>query len=1217
MKRTTAVFLVMLMIMGSFMVLFQYQNDEADALPGRAVYRYFNGIIYGLNESNPDGRPSDFGLNVTGIMANGTMIGPFEAVINVTSGNFSVRVDVESHDTSQPWTFQLTDCYGWEEAGGGVVQVPNPSDWSPENVVNHTANGTLFYKKGTFGNLSFTVYNGSSGLPLEGVGFEFTYHPLHRSTTTGNYTDANGNVTFSNMQIGLDPGNLVMMRLIKGNFTYNDGNGTGIAYRPLVQGATSHYNLTINENPLVNSYSPPDGSTGITTSRIELPTVLFVQFRGPMDQSSIGVDTLFLREVGGQKVNISYQWPLSSLCRIQPDQDLKFNTTYEVFVSPRVKNETGSEPLWRSFSYRFTTELPNAVLRCHVYINGTTDPAPEGTMLRLQGRLPVYVDDGFYEFEDVPEGTHSIKVLGPTVGGVSEYLYYGNMVDDITVERGDVLEVPGLTVTKRPTRNATIRAQDEEGNPLMGVNITHQVTMESGLTDITGEVIFQEILAERDTGFRATLENYFPQTLTVPKGTGDAHVNVTLYEKDLPVLVKARSDFTMDLPGPDVPVDAVIQVDFKDPDGFALGMDPETINTDNLKIFDPEDAAVPLDIVTTPSDPSRYTLEPRDYLDYGTTYTLFISEQVASATGTNPLWRDFTLDFSTETLDPATIVGRVTLREKGVEGVKIDVLHHDSVIGTTETGYNGNYQISIEMNKFELFNVTVRANGNDLGLGTEVFGPISIIAGGSRNGSDITLSRLDDWFQVFYPVDSEGRMPVDGTITLTFRNALAHPDMDTFRRNFSLTSPSVDLNISLSEDSRSVFIKPLEPLDHDKFYTLSVSDFPEGEFYREMRDVNGTPALIRGEKIEIRTEFKPIEVILQTPSSGILSSVPVNIPVSLFFTNYSVDTELVEGALEFVEVDTGAPVEGITYTWSNQDRNLEIDHDRLNGSTEYMVSLPAGKYGAGDASGARIRADFIVYFTTEPVLIPTLTVDDNWPASVETGSKAVITLSNPLGKPIRVAILIEEERGTSDFIEYANVTLSAAETDKQVTLDIEDLDTGEYLCRIRVYDPTSMTLLNEYPITLKVAEETSNPASSMLWVFIVIGIIVLLVIILAVYLMIQSRNRDIEEELQEEFECPECHHLVSSEDTVCPHCGAEFEEEAYKCPKCGSMLDPDDEECPECGYDFSDQEKMELEEEDEELDDMELDEEEEEMEELEDMELEEDEVEELDDEEED
>jgi RNA polymerase subunit RPABC4/transcription elongation factor Spt4 len=279
-----------------------------------------------------------------------------------------------------------------------------------------------------------------------------------------------------------------------------------------------------------------------------------------------------------------------------------------------------------------------------------------------------------------------------------------------------------------------------------------------------------------------------------------------------------------------------------------------------------------------------------------------------------------------------------------------------------------------------------------------------------------------------------------------------------------------------------------------------------------------------------------------------------------------------------------------------------------------VISIPAGKYGAGASTGARITNDFTAYFTTEVQLID-VDVDVNWPSSIKVKSKMVVTLENPLGFDIIVAILIEEERGSNDYIEYVNVTLEAGESDRQVTLDTEDLEIGEYMAKIRIYQAGTDPLLviNEYPLNINIVEDDDEQVDSMIWVFVVIGLIVILVAILAVYLIAQSRKKDLEEELKEEFECPECHHLVSDDDTVCPHCGAEFEEEAYKCPKCGSMLDPDDEECPECGYDFEDQEKMELEDDGEDSE-MELEDDEEEDE----MELEDDEdLEEMEEEEED
>ena len=55
---------------------------------------------------------------------------------------------------------------------------------------------------------------------------------------------------------------------------------------------------------------------------------------------------------------------------------------------------------------------------------------------------------------------------------------------------------------------------------------------------------------------------------------------------------------------------------------------------------------------------------------------------------------------------------------------------------------------------------------------------------------------------------------------------------------------------------------------------------------------------------------------------------------------------------------------------------------------------------------------------------------------------------------------------------------------------------------------------------------------------------------------------------EDEYECPNCGGIVTSEDQFCPHCDAEFESEVFHCPVCGAEVTSEDTKCPECGSEF-------------------------------------------------
>jgi len=439
-------------------------------------------------------------------------------------------------------------------------------------------------------------------------------------------------------------------------------------------------------------------------------------------------------------------------------------------------------------------------------------------------------------------------------------------------------------------------------------------------------------------------------------------------------------------------------------------------------------------------------------------------------------------------------------------------------------------------------------------------------------------------------------------ITIRFGQELDHSDSVSLMENFTLGSPSKELDIQVSEDGKTVTLTPTEALDYDQSYILAISNFPDGEFYRELLTIDGKKALIRGEVIEIQTEFKPIEVLLTSPDQSDIANDTVarETEIYLYFTNYAVNKEMVESNFQLVNADTNTPVGNLTFTWATTGRSVGIDHDLFLSGTEYMILLPEGAYGT---NGAKLRSAFLVYFTTETIKIPDLFPIDNFPASEQAAGIITVTAENPLGRGIRISVSIRSAiNPSSQYEEISNFTLATLET-KQIQLDFSGKEKGEYQVLIKVFDGAKGAELNSYTRNVFIGKPGENGKSTPWLIIIIILAVIAIVVILGVFLYMQSKKTDLEEELKEEFECPECHNLVGSDDTVCPHCGAEFEEEAYKCPKCGNMLDPDDEECSECGYDFSDQDKMELEDEDEDISEMyeegemELDEEEEEEEE--------------------
>ncbi|MFW3145351.1 MAG: Ig-like domain-containing protein [Thermoplasmatota archaeon] len=1237
-RKCSVMFAVMLMTLSAVMVISTPTSGDAPIAPVWANERYFHGFIanldavnyndavYGIEDMNTTIQVS--GLNTNATPPNdglGPYIANWPADWNTNTMEFTLEFTrFDLHDHSVPFIFQLVDRYGYNETGGGIYNMPVPwVFWQSTPLPYNIPNGTLEFIPGELGNLALTVYNGSSGEPLEGVEFNFPKHPPFNSARSDLRTDASGNVVFYGLQTGIDnPENNITVNFVKEHF--NTPNGFGYERFVISEDQTESYGITLIEDPLVKSFSPSDGATKVESNKTK--TNIFVIFDDPMSKGTINQNTVWLEKEGGGNVPLSYSWnPSGDLVYLIPQQDLEYNTKYNIYVTPRVQNETGTEILWRTFTSSFTTHVKPGFIYGTVLINGTMDPAPDGSLYNIDSNFKEELVDGQFNVTIESDGAHTIYVFGPTAtytgGSIDQYLYFGDPQGvDFTIQRGDELLIEGLVLNKHPVRTIEFHVMNEDEEPMEGVTITNQFTMESLVTDALGMVDFPDIRKDITTQFRATYPNYDDKQFQVFPEDEDRTVrNVTMVENNLPIDIKARGrtvdiDLIPGSPPPIIDVESNFILDFK------VNMNIDTMNSDNIYIIGPGAVSVPVDIYNE-TGYKRWYVDPRSDLEYNKDYSLVVKEDVADQSGLNPLWRDVTVHFKTESLDSAAVNGRVMVNEKPVGGISVKVMQGGNVLGQDLTTNNGYYLVDIPMEQVELTGVSVIANGTELGLSVNEIPGKKLISGGSLNNTDFELERLPDWFSVFYPKDWKGRMVPGGNIQLTFSKELNHNDISTFVENFTLRSTvKEEIAVNISEDGKVVMINPVQDLDFDQDYVLSVSDFPDGEFDRELIAADGLPALVRGEKIEIRTSLLPVTITLQTPPQADIENdeVKTDQEITLFFSPYEVNETMIEAAFQLYNAETEEPVGNIEFDWQNPGRRVEITHDEFESVTEYYILIESGEYGA---NGARIETDFLVYFTTINVLDRDLEPFPELPSDAQRAGPLTVTVTNDAGYPIKVVVYIKlESQDDSEYDELVTINLALGEQ-KQVDLDFTDFEYGNYKLLIEVYHASKDVLKNEYTRNLLLGEQPDvNGGGLDWWIWIIIGIFVLIIAALVVFLYTQSKKRDIEEELKEEFECPECNHLVSADDTVCPHCGAEFEEEAYKCPKCGNMMDPDDEECSECGYDFSDQESMELEdEEDEEMSDQyELDEEEEAEEEEEmEMEDEEEDMEELEEEEED
>ena len=1179
--RKVTIALVMLMIAAS--ALLYTGSEEAEGIPPtRAIPRSFTGFIGNYTLANR----GDFVANITAETLDPSVqppvqIGPFNGIFNEAL-EFVIPVDIQSVPAGSPWTIRINDRYGWNETGGGSISVNPYPEFYWQNASAKTVyvleNGSTdqpAYIPGVIGTLSFTILNGSSGEPLEGVAFNFDKHRGHSTIISGNYTDASGNATFRNMQLGLDQNNRVKVSFIKEHF--NTADQTGYAFFELREGFDTHHVFTLIEKPLVRSVAPADGAMDVRTEKDIVN--IFVRFTDLINVSTINQNTVWLENVSAVKVPVSYSFNNDSMpstwAYLKPLQDLEYDSDYKLVVDTGVKNVLGGSSLWRRYESSFRTWKAPGILRGTVLVAGTTDTAPEGTTIWLDGLVPHSLVDGNFLFSPVSEGSHTLRTTGPTVGGIDEYLYTGMESDPIAVVRGNDITVPGLTVTKRPTVSVIITVTDKSGTPIEDASVTHVITDVKSMTDSNGRADFGDIRASYTQQFWVRAENY--QDSIVPLDVGDsdpAQFTVAISEIPFPVTMMARN-------GVEVPLEdgAVIAVDSYFVLTFNDLMNPDTMTSANLKLFDSTNTPLSLRIVNDTNNMKRWYLTPTVNMMWGSDYRLWISKLVANSVGDNPLWRDIEIGFKTHPLAPASVSGRVALNDKGLEGFDVVFKDGSVTLGTTKSGPNGAFFLYIPMSQQTLTGVDALVNGSEYGLLEGKRTGLTLNADSSLDDLVINMVRRPNWFRVTYPTDDMGRMIRTRNITLSFDRALDHTS-DGFENNFTLGS--VQMTITPSVDGTGVIISPAQPLEYDTEYALIISVFSDMEYHKELRFSDGKTALIRGDTVTFRTELRPLTVTLQSPSGDVLNAVAKD---ERFVVRFSVAviSDSIEEEISMVRFVDDQSVGNIAFQWRDDFRALDITHENFMPETRYVLRLPSGPYGQ---NGAKLLEDFEVLFRSDSWTDPSLRPLPNLPNGSMPASPIVVSLSNPKGYPINVWIGYRIKDTTLALTELVNETLAALESNRQITLDFSDVPVGVYEIRVIVSDATEGSVLNEYPLYLTIEKRDSTKERS--WIIIAVIILLLIVIIgIAAFIYLQSRKGQEEQAAREEFECPECHNTVGADDTVCPNCGAEFEEEAYKCPKCSNMLDPEDDECSECGYDFADEDKMVIEEDEDEEEDVE------------------------------